>query len=404
MTSLNKITTRYIAASQYSIYDFNLLYFSISTELSFGFETTQTFLIKPYGTSRIRYEIEPVLDINISQQPQKQTACQSKTYTICIAKNAQASFSRNASLFWGNAFNIPIEIWAPIQTINARNILKAAKITSGGISQLLPENYGTISVANGGSLLNLKHTTVNERDPLIGIVVPFYSRASYVSQFLESFKKTNLKNCIIVFVDESLTKDVTVDHKAVHDLVKTFELDSTNAVTPLIKIYKNVHGNMNDSILYGLDLLYNYCDILSTVDSDTIHNKNWIGELVRSHVACQTDNPEINNILVSGFNVESERHGVIDRTNPEYITKTSVGGCHMMFSKEMYIGKVRHCLHSHKWDSNIIENLKRNSSESYKIVTTNPSCIQHIGIVTSVRVTQDNNLVYGDHATDFIAD
>jgi hypothetical protein len=386
-------TTRYIIPAGNVIKTDNSIQFSIQTHHTF--DELQLGLIKPYGTSRMRYELVPVLDIVISQSI-KESNLVLNCYDVHISKNQHSKSSRNASLFWGNDFKIPIEIWTPIQSPLVRELMRETKITNQTVTELLPEKYGSISVLNGEGILQLNNTS-----PIIGIVVPFYSRPNYVSQFLESLNKTDLKNCIVVFVDESLTKDVTDDHQNVHKMVKTFKFSLQNETTPLIKIYKHKHGNMNESILYGLDFLYNYCDILSTVDSDTIHNENWITNLMNSYNQCKTDFDDgvVDTIILSGFNVESDRHQIIN-TNPNYITKTSVGGCHMMFSKDTYIRKIRHCLHSHKWDSNIIENVKQSSSDSYKIITTNPSCVQHIGIKTT-NATRTHNQNY-DYALDFM--
>jgi hypothetical protein len=62
----------------------------------------------------------------------------------------------------------------------------------------------------------------------------------------------------------------------------------------------------------------------------------------------------------------------------------------MMFSSTMYIEVIRPCLVSHKWDSNIVSNInyinQQEFEPKYKIITTNPSVIQHIGISKSIQI------------------
>ena len=338
----------------------------ISYKFKSNFLFSDNFYVKPFGTSRLRFENKQVLNIKCLKKNSEQD---SYHYEIIITKNIdQISKSRNSKLFLKGNFNIELEFWCPIYHLN---------LDSVNLNKLIPSDYGTIDYNN-----------IQSSSYLFGVVVPFYSRHQFVSQFLDSLKETNLQNTIVVFVDESMTKDVNDDHQQVHKLVSEFQLES-----PLIKIFKHRHGNMNDSILYGLDLLANYCQFLSTIDSDTIHKKDWLPSVHQSWIQASQDFPQAN-ILASGFNAQSENHSVIEKKD-NYILKTSVGGCHMFFKQELYLSHIRRCLHSHKWDVNIVNSLRETE---YHVITTNPSVVQHIGSKTSVgRV----NTLSFDYAIDF---
>jgi hypothetical protein len=174
-------------------------------------------------------------------------------------------------------------------------------------------------------------------------------------------------------MDESLTKDVNEDHLAVHSLIKNFKIPN------LIKIFKNRHGNMFDSILTGWDMIYPFCDHLITIDSDTIMRKDWISKIDWSFQAMKNDSPGNPFVLASGFNTETERHRIIERRS-QYILKNSVGGCNMFFHKDIYPDYIRKTLISYKWDSNIVSYIQELGGI---IGTTTPSVIQHIGEVSS---------------------
>ena len=355
----------HITIAEYTL-DHNNLLFCFTSEL----DLSNTFYIKPFGTSRIRYETRNLFEITNTFIRKTNMG---NHYEIRLIKNEnEIKHSRNARLFYNNKFDIQLELWMP-QNPSSLNL--------NILHQFIPHNYGTIEC-------NL----TEQRKYKLGIIVPFYSRAEYVIPFLNSLKHTKLDDCLLLFMDESLTKDVNDDHVEVNRLVREFHLDNVS----LIKIYKNKHGNMFDSILYGMDLLYNYCDFLSTIDSDTIHNKNWIETLFKSYDACVKDHPG-DDILLSGFNVVTKRHSIVEKRD-KYILKNSVGGCHMFFSKMMYIKSIRRCLMSHKWDSNIIESIKEFGT---KIITTNPSVIQHIGVTTSIDRCDDGT---HDVAADFYCD
>lgn len=341
--------------------------------VEFTFNTALTLhnklYIKPFGARRMYYENKNLLDLELIFL-KKQNGL--NYYKIIATKNKTAiNKSKNGKFLYGDRYGIFLEAWSPMYV---------SRLNCKTIRSLLPNDYGAIYFNN------IKH---NKKYYKFGIVVPFYSRSKYVEQFLNSLQKTDLNDALLIFIDESMTQNVDEDHKKVNELVKNYQLNYT-----LIKVYKNRHGNMFDSILYGMDLLYSYCDFLCTIDSDTIHKSNWIQSIYKSYMDCKRDYLDAN-IVASGFNMVNTRHGVIEKRE-NYILKNSVGGCNMFFSKEIYIPIIRKCLFSHKWDTNIINSVKEHN---WKIITTNPSVIQHIGFETSINGRTKSGQY--DYANDF---
>jgi hypothetical protein len=247
----------------------------------------------------------------------------------------------------------------------------------------IPENYGDIEINN---IIN------SEKKYKFGIVIPTFGRYSYLKTCFESLSNCVLEDCIIVIVDESMTKEVNQDKIDTTQFIKSY-----NFLIPTIKIYKKNHKNMFDSINVGLDILGQVCDYLMTLDSDTIHNKNFIPKLCDTYFNVKNDYPDkSNNLLVlSGFN--TKKHTYIDNDEHNYYIKNTVGGCHLFFNALDYWKHIRYTLISYKWDTNIYNLVNRLNGI---IAVTKPSVIEHIGKISSVRV---DNIPY-DSSIDFNLD
>ena len=304
---------------------------SITIQLTNPKDYSKKWYIYPFGDTRTRFQKDNPFAIQFS----------SEKNTITITK-----IKSNSKHLWGVGWKISLQLWYPHDVSDF----------------IIPPNYGRL----------IRHN-VKKKSYKYGLVVPFFSRANYVKEFLESLYQSDLSNCIVIFMDESMTKDVNEDHIAVHALIKNFKIPN------LIKVFKNHHGNMFDSILTGWDMIYPFCDHFITLDSDTIMRKDWISKIDRSFQAMKNDYPGNPFILASGFNTETERHRIIERRS-QYILKNSVGGCNMFFHKDIYPDYIRKTLISHKWDSNIIIYIQELGGI---IGTTTPSVIQHIGEVSS---------------------
>jgi len=304
---------------------------SITIQLTTHKNYSKQWYIYPFGDTRTRFQKDNPFAIDFS----------SETNSITITKIIQ-----NSKYLWGDGWKFPLQLWYPHDVSDF----------------VIPPNYGRL-IRNG----------IKKKCYKYGLVIPFFSRANYVKEFLESLQQSDTSNCLIVFMDESMTNAVNEDHISVHTLIKNFKIPN------LIKVFKIRHGNMFDSILTGWDMIYPFCDHLITLDSDTIMRKDWISKIDDAYHAMKNDYPGNPFILASGFNTETERHCIIERRS-QYILKNSVGGCNMFFHKDIYPDYIRKTLISYKWDSNIISYIQELDGI---IGTTTPSVIQHIGEVSS---------------------
>jgi hypothetical protein len=326
----------------------NIFSIGISNENSITIKCTspkdysKKWYIYPFGETRTRFQKDNPFAIQFS----------SEKNTITITK-----IKSNSKHLWGDGWKIPLQLWYPHDVTDF----------------IIPPNYGRL----------IRHN-VKKKSYKYGLVVPFYSRANYVKEFLESLQNADMSNCLVIFMDESMTKDVNEDHIAVRSLIKNFKIPN------LLKVFKTRHGNMFDSILTGWDMIYPFCDHLITIDSDTIMRKDWISKIDESFQAMKNDYPGNPFVLASGFNTETERHRIIERRS-QYILKNSVGGCNMFFHKDIYPDYIRKTLISHKWDSNIVSYIQELGGI---IGTTTPSVIQHIGEVSSGHRDDQMNSIY----------
>lgn len=305
------------------------------------------FLTFPFGSKRIKFQYPEMFSYILEKQ--------NDNYKLQIIRNKKINCKSTKCMFGKNGWKFNLII---------SNIPTFDFINDNILYQLLPNNYATFST-------NIKTPFT----PKIGIVVPFYNRHKYVKQFLESIYLSNIENILFIMIDESLTNSNDDDRTKTNELVKNFQ----NEKFHIIKIYKNKHGNMNDSILTGFDIMLslNTIEYFITIDSDTIIKPNWINKLVETYETLMYDFPN-KYILLSGFNTLNASHNELYKKE-NYIIKQSVGGCNLMCKKELFY-LLRYCFHSHKWDTNISNQI---SNHNGIIATTNPSVVEHIGILST---------------------
>ena len=215
-----------------------------------------------------------------------------------------------------------------------------------------------------------------------GILIPTYGRLDYVEKCFISLRDSNLprEQTLLIIIDESMTINVDVDKENTQHFIKEFTIEGIS----IIKIYKKKHGNMYDSLLIGLDLIHIKCGYVMNLDSDTIHKLNWIDDLQKVDDLVRNEYP--NRLLViTGYN--SICHEILEKKQ-EYIMKKSVGGCHLFFKSVDYINYLRYTIISHKWDTNIYEQVHHLGG---LLICTNPSIIEHIGEFSSVRNEINND-------------
>jgi hypothetical protein len=326
----------------------------IRTELTFGIN----FIQNPFGKTKTRFQHTNMFECILIMDFDKNTSSDKYNYYTLNITKINPTFKNcpyNSDFFSGDGWNLNLYI----TNIPTENIY---------MPSLIPENYGQ-------TIFQLPKPDKYR----VGIIIPVFNRSEYLSRFLKSLNQCDMTDCLIIFVDESMTKDVNEDKHAVRNMIEKY-ICPTPDKTGVIKIFKRCHGNMFDSILIGLDIVSHFCDYACTIDSDTIHKPNWIAKCLQTYTAVKIDHPN-KPILISGFNtVNANRHNVLEKRN-EYTIKNTVGGCTLFFSSEIYFSIIRFTLNSYKWDTNLVQHLKK--IHGGVIAVTNPSVVDHIGLVTS---------------------
>lgn len=328
----------------------------------------------PFGSNRTRFQFPEMFKYELKKLEVDNNL---NNYELIVKRYDKPNCAKTAKFFWSNGWTHDLFI-SFIPELDISNCF----LEPSSVLNLLPSKYGNITI-------DLPDKYVK---PRIGIVMPIFNRYEYLKKCFDSLSKTNLSGCILVLLDESMTKDINDDKKKVNLLVKEFK--KNDAV--VIKIYKNKHGNMFDSILHGFDLLYPLCQYLITIDSDTIQKVDWIDKLINTYAIIKNIYSE--KILLSGFNTINTNFHKILKEKEFYMLKYSVGGCQMFFENKLYLEILRYTLISHKWDTNLVQNLKNNNG---LVFVTKPSVIDHIGLISSGhRSNKKDKLVY-DKALDF---
>lgn len=143
---------------------------------------------------------------------------------------------------------------------------------------------------------------------------------------------------------------------------------------PIIKIYKNHHKNMFDSLRTAFDLLTDLYHVryLVNIDSDTIHTANWLTTLRRTYMELNhkvADGP----LVLSGFNADTKRNLFV-RDN--YVVKSNLGGINLFFDTQTYTQYIRDTLVHVGWDIQLSKIIQRQNG---LLVALHNSVIQHIG-------------------------
>jgi hypothetical protein len=319
----------------------------------------KNIIMDPFGSNKMRYHYPSIFNFTIDMEDNE--------YKIKILRNNKNKDLRNSQYF-------PLNGWTNNLTITC--ILDNFELDNDFLINYIPLNYGKIEINN------IIDKTSKYK---VGLMIPTFGRLEYVKKCFESLNNCNLQDTLLIIIDESICKvykdqpfyqDVTQDKIDTHEYIKQFNFN-----IPTIKIYKNKHGNMFDSINIGLDILSNICEYVMTMDSDTIHDPNFINIILKTYNELTTlYNDKL--IILSGFNTNA--HDYIDNNNDNdnfYIKKT-IGGCHLCFKSQDYWNHIRYTLISYKWDTNIYNLV---NSVNGIIAVTRPSVIEHIGEKSSVR-------------------
>ena len=352
---MNNLSRIYIGKSDKNIQEYNL-----NTKYKI-----KDVIINPFGSTKMRFHYPLSFELNFDKNINIEN-----TINIYIKKKINRDYSNSIYLAangWTNDLSI---------TCLLNNFI----IDNECIETFIPKNYGNVIIENIG-----KNKTKKFK---VGIVIPTFGRFEYTKLCFESLIKCNLDDCILIIVDESMTKNINDDKINSNEYIKNFNFN-----IPTIKIFKNKHGNMYDSINIGLDILGHFCEYLMTMDSDTIHKKDFMKTIINTYDEINKNNKN-KIICLSGFN--TDKHKFIENNkNDNYYIKDTLGGCHLCFSTNDYWNYIRYTLISYKWDTNITNLVNK---EKGILAATKPSVIEHIGEISSVR---NDNLKH-DKSIDFI--
>lgn len=195
----------------------------------------------------------------------------------------------------------------------------------------------------------------------IGLVVTMYNRPHYVAQCFRYLERITSAPYVVV-VDDASTELMPI-LGIPHDLIR-------QAKNKGVKV--SLQTGIEHAISKG-------CDIIVTLDSDAIVKPDFIELLTELHLS--------QNMVVSGFNNPKEKE---IRQIDKGVIKQHANGINMCFSIEQYNRHIKTALSRNvgNWDMEASELLK-------SVAITVPSCVQHIGIHSSMGHKG------ADKATDF---
>lgn len=213
------------------------------------------------------------------------------------------------------------------------------------------------------------------------IVIPCYNRKDYIEKTFNSLSQTDLESVMIIIIDDASNNDV-------FEYIKNYNFKDI----PVIKLCKYKNSGMYSSYVIGFDIaVSNNMKYLITLDSDTIHKKDWLKQIKKLYI----DNINVlNPLLITGFNTRN--HQTLSKNN-NYVMKKTIGGVNMLFDLDMYVKDIRNIFIDKKnaWDWAVCDLFKIDNKKTH-ILCTVPSVIQHIG---SNGLNSKNNRY--DKAIDF---
>jgi hypothetical protein len=143
---------------------------------------------------------------------------------------------------------------------------------------------------------------------------------------------------------------------------------------PVIKIFKNTHGNVHDSLRTGWDLLLSLfgCGYLCNLDSDMIVKPHWLTEITLLHEIVARIYTKLP-VIVSGFNTPSHP---VSKTYDLFYLKRTIGGANLFFNREVYKNILRPSLETILWDWLACNSMRKQEGV---IAVSRKSVAQHIG-------------------------
>lgn len=198
----------------------------------------------------------------------------------------------------------------------------------------------------------------------IGLVITTYNRPWYLLRTMISLSQSDLKNTIILMIDDGSS------NKWTKRLFEKFNLKNT----PIIKAFQKEKKGcmMFENLKFGWDFLQTKfnCKYLTNLDPDAIVKSNWLSQLKKTHQIGVEKNKEI---LVTGFN--AFQHPIL-KEEKNYYQKKSIGGINFFFNQSFYKKNIEPALIDLQWDDHVVKFCEENN---HPILCTKPSVVQHIG-------------------------
>lgn len=218
---------------------------------------------------------------------------------------------------------------------------------------------------------------------LVGVVITAYERPDVLRTTLESLAASELdEDVIVVVVDDYSRQKTTVN------IIKNFTLKKAT----LVKLRLSRNRGLLNAMLTGFDKIEDRVAYLINLDPDVYVKKNWVKSLVRTFESISDDN-----IILTGFNTLT--HPILQCSETEvpefqnkcckkfddgmfYCEKKDIGGINFFYSRNFYKRAIKPVLLSEakgdwqSWDWNVVHFMQMNN---FKMITSSPSLIQHLG-------------------------
>lgn len=206
------------------------------------------------------------------------------------------------------------------------------------------------------------------------LVIPIYNRQSYVSRCFESLEKLTVKPDFIILIDDGSSD------RSINGILSAFK-DKWGVTCQHLRGIEN--RGVKKALITGIDFAWGWSlDIthIITLDSDAIVTPDFVERL--------TDLWEREKMVCSGFNNPKEP---VIHTLGTSVIKAHANGINMCFDREQYDKHIKPALlkPTGNWDYDA-------SESAGSVAITIPSCVQHIGLVSSM------GHVGSDIAHDFI--
>lgn len=201
------------------------------------------------------------------------------------------------------------------------------------------------------------------------LVIPVYNRPQYVKRCFESLEKLTVKPDYVVIVDDfSSNPDV-------RPIIESFR-DCWGVTCQYLR--RNENGGVKAALLTGIEFAWKWSEdigLIINLDSDSIVKPEFVDELIGLHQA--------SGLITSGFN--NPKEPII-----KGFYKKHANGINMCFNRQQYEAHIKPALlkKSGNWDYDA-------SESAGNVAITIPSCVQHIGMISSMGHTG------ADRAHDF---